>query len=260
MTRRSIVWAAIAIVFVAVAAFWLTVDPRLDRLGSALSGDPGIPQAEFEKRVRAYLLEHPEVLVDAMEVLDARRQAAARSELTAVLAAKRDDLLHDPASPVGGAVEGDVTLVEFFDYNCPYCRRVAPVVDQAVAADAGLRVVYKEYPILGAGSTVAARAALAAQRQGRYIEYHGALMESRRAIDAETAMATAESLGLDLDRLKRDMDDPALHAAIERNIDLARVLRITGTPGFVVGDEIVRGATDLDTLQRLVRRARDATR
>src|SRR5690606_3776602 len=115
------------------------------------------PRDDFDRRVRAYILEHPEVIVEAMQRLQARQRAAEANEAAAVLSARADEVFRDPASPVGGNPAGDVTLVEFFDYNCPYCRQVAPVMNDAEAADPQLRIVYKEFPILGANSVYAAR-------------------------------------------------------------------------------------------------------
>src|SRR3546814_10830321 len=120
-------------------------------------------------------------------------------------------------SPVTGNPDGDVSLVEFFDYNCPYCRRVAPVVADAEAADPQLRIVYKEFPILGPGSAFAAKAALAAHRQGLYFTFHKALMQAGGRADESSVLAVAEDVGLDVERLKSDMKDPEIQAAIDRN-------------------------------------------
>jgi protein-disulfide isomerase len=159
---------------------------------------------------------------------------------------------------VTGNPDGDVTLVEFFDYNCPYCRRVAPVVAEAEAADPQLRIVYKEFPILGPGSVFAAKAALAAHRQGLYFALHEALMQAGGRAAEDSVLAVAKAIGVDIERLEADMADPEVQAAIDRNLALAEALRITGTPGFVVGRRILRGATDLETLQSLIREARTA--
>lgn len=193
-----------------------------------------------------------------MQSLEARRRTAAQTEAQAVLAARADEVFHDTASPIGGNPQGDVTMVEFFDYNCPYCRQVAPVMAEAEAADRQLRIVYKEFPILGPDSVFAARAALAAHRQERYVAFHQALMKVRGAVNEEAVIAAAAQVGLDIERLKADMEDAAVQAAIDRNLALAGALRINGTPGFVIGNEILRGATDLKTLQALIGSAREA--
>jgi protein-disulfide isomerase len=128
---------------------------------------------------------------------------------------------------------------------------------QAEAADAKLRIVYKEFPILGPNSVVSAKVALAARRQGKYVAFHKALMAVEGVADKDKVMEVAAKVGLDLDRLKRDMDDPAIQKMIDRNLALAQALRINGTPSFVAGDQIVRGAVDLNTLQGVIREARE---
>lgn len=239
-----VVWSAFALVLAGVAA---TQVP-------AIAGE--MSQEEFERRVRDYLLANPEVIVKSLQDLEARRLQAEARESKAALTARADEILRDPASPVGGNAEGDVTLVEFFDYNCPYCRQVAPVMEEAGAADPQLRIVYKEFPILGPGSVFAAKAALAAHRQGRYETFHRALMRAKSSIAEPTVLKVAAEVGLDVPRLEADMRDPAIQAAIDRNLKLAEALRINGTPGFVIGDEILRGVTDLATMKELIGQAR----
>lgn len=216
-----------------------------------------MPKDEFERRVRAYLLEHPEVIAEALQGLEQRERVAQATAAKSVLRTRADELLHDPASPVGGNPQGNVTLVEFFDYNCPYCRQVAPHMTKAEANDPKLRIVYKEFPILGPNSIFAAKATLAAHRQGKYAALHKALMETKGTLVEKGVIETAGRLGLDLELLKKDMADPAIQAHIDRNLALARALNINGTPAFVIGEHIVPGAVDLATLERLVREARE---
>lgn len=216
----------------------------------------GMSQSEFDQRVRAYILAHPEVLVEALQSLDAKQRAAEAAEAKAALAARADDLYRDKQSPVGGNVQGDVTMVEFFDYNCPYCRQVAPVVEQAAVGDPELRIVYKEFPILGPDSVFAAKAALAADRQGKYGAFHKALYAVKSRVTEAVVLKVAADVGLDVARLKSDMEDAAIQAAIARNVELAQALKISGTPGFVVGDQIFPGATDLETMKKLIEQAR----
>lgn len=255
---RSVWWIAIPLLLAVAVGGWFLFDPGFKSAQKTAFVPIDIPQDEFERRVRAYILDNPEVIVEATQRLQARQRAAESTEAQAVLKQRVAEVTRDPASPVGGNPIGDVTLVEFFDYNCPYCRRVAPVMVEAEAADPQLRIVYKEFPILGANSVFAAKAALAAHRQGAYIAFHKALMLEKGIADEKTALEVAAKAGLSLERLKADMNDPAIQQAIDRNLDLAQALRINGTPGFVVGDQIVRGATDLKTLQTLVGRARSA--
>ncbi len=258
--RQLLGWPALILVLVAAGGVWYLLDPGFRSAGEATSLSATATAAEadddFGRRVREYLLANPEVIVEAMQTLEIRRQRAENTEAQAALAARTDDVFRDPGSPVGGNADGDVTMVEFFDYNCPYCRQVAPVMAEAVAADPGLRIVYKEFPILGPGSIFAAKAALAAERQGKYGEFHEALMNAESRVEETTVLAIAEEIGLDVERLKEDIEDPAIQAEIDANLELAQALRINGTPGFVIGDEILRGATDLATMQELIAKAR----
>jgi protein-disulfide isomerase len=210
----------------------------------------------FGAKVRAYLLAHPEVIMEAIQILQQRQQAAQAEQVKGVIAARARELFHDPAAPEGGNPAGDVTLVEFFDYNCPYCRGVAPTLVELRGADPGLRLVYKEFPILGPGSEAAARAALAAERQGKYQVFHDALMHAREKLAEAEVFRIAAAVGLDLDQLKRDMADPAIEAAIARNRALAAALGIDGTPGFVIANRVVPGALERPTLEGLIAEAR----
>jgi protein-disulfide isomerase len=248
--------AALAFLAVTVIAAWLVLGlaPSGAHWGTAAAAE--MPEAEFERRIRAYLLDNPEVIAEALQKPKARHQAAEQAEAKKILKARSDEVFRDTESPLGGNPTGDVSLVEFLDYNCPYCRRVAPVMQATEAADPQLRVVYKEFPILGPNSCFAAKAALAAHRQGKYVAFHQALMQTKGTVDEARVLGAAAGVGLDVERLKSDMEGPAIQAAIDRNLALARALRIDGTPGFVIGEEIVRGAIDLAAMERLIREAR----
>jgi len=211
---------------------------------------------DLEDQLRAYLIANPEVIVESVQGMEARRQAAANNEATAVIAQRGDEIFNDPASPLGANPRGDAVLVEFFDYNCPYCRQATPMLDRLEREDKGLRLVFKEYPILGPGSIFAARAALASQKQGKYLVFHKAMMAYEGRITETSSLEVATNVGLDVEKLKQDMKDPAIDAAIRRNIALAQALRISGTPSFVAGEEIVRGLTDADGIKRLIASAR----
>jgi protein-disulfide isomerase len=251
MTKPSSGLAAIILSALAVILSGLAL---LFAAGLLDAGRLGSPQ--FQTQTREYLLQNPDVLVEALQKFEQRQQAAETNELETILAEHSDEIFNDPAAPIVGNPDGDVTLVEFFDYNCPYCRKAAPQLQQAVAGDPGLKLVLKEWPILGPGSEFAAKAALASQRQGKYEAFHKGLMGLTSAINESSALIVAGQVGLDVERLKQDMQDPAISAAIERNSALANDLRITGTPTFVVGDQIIRGMVDLETLQQSIADAR----
>ena len=210
--------------------------------------------------MRTYLLDNPEVIVEAMQRLEERRRKADAADVEAILKSRADEIYDNPNHPIGGNPEGDVSLVEFFDYNCPYCRQVVPAMQNAEKQDPNLRVIYIEFPILGSNSMFAAKAALAAHRQGKYLPFHMALMQARGAVDERRVIETAATVGVDLDRMKVDMNDPAIEKIIRNNLALAQALQINGTPSFIVGDEIIRGAADLKTLQTSVARARNIQR
>ncbi|RUX27864.1 DsbA family protein [Mesorhizobium sp. M7A.F.Ca.US.011.01.1.1] len=239
----------------AIATAWLALGPGLH--GQAIAAGE-ISQDEFDKRVHDYILAHPEVIMQALQSLDARQREADAKEAKAVLAAKADEVFRDPTSPVGGNAQGNVTMTEFFDYNCPYCRQVAPLMAQATADDPQLRIVYKEFPILGPDSVFAAKAALAANKQGKYAEFHKALFAVKSRVNESIVLKVAADVGLDVPRLRTDMQQPEILEAIEQNVKLAQALKINGTPGFVVGDQIFPGATDLATMKSLVEQARSA--
>lgn len=222
-------------------------------LGGSHTFTPGQADA-IRGIVREYLTKNPEVILEAIEALKARDQADAETRARRVLAARQAELLDEPGSPVAGNPNGDVSVVEFFDYRCPYCKRVHPTIQALLRDDKNLRFVYKEWPILGPPSVYAARAALAARNQNRYVEFHGALMEVRGNLDEAAVLRAAAAAGLNVERLKRDMEAQAadLEKIFARNDDLARSLEITGTPAFVVGDVIIRGATDMESMKKAV--------
>ena len=215
-------------------------------------------QGRLEETIHKYLLEHPDVVLEVLDILQTRRDSARAERGKASIAAHHEALVNDPSSPVGGNPEGDVTLVEFFDYQCTYCKRVIGSVMTVIEDDPGLRVVYKEFPILGPASVIAARAALASRKQdpGKYLAFHKALMASRGRLSESTVMAIAAEVGFDAALLKSDMALPEIQQTIERNLALARALGISGTPSFVIGDRLVPGAIDLDTLRQLIAQAR----
>ncbi|MPY76147.1 MAG: thioredoxin domain-containing protein [Alphaproteobacteria bacterium] len=251
-----VIAVVLAAVVVGAALGWFVFDAVSDAR-EEVSGVPAdIHVDEFQRQVRRYLVNNPEVIVEAIQRLESRRTAAEQDEMKSAIRERADELLRDSASPVGGNPQGDVTLVEFSDYNCPYCRRVAPLLAEAEASDPKLRIIYKEIPILGPDSLYAAKAALAAHRQDRYVAFHRALMDAKGIAAEGLVMAVAARIGLDVERLKGDLEDPSIQAAIDRNMALARTLRITGTPSFVIGEEILRGAVDLETMQALIRQAR----
>lgn len=233
-----------------------------------LAPAPAQAQQGFTPQQRAAIVEilrealktDPTILEDAIVALQARDQAREREAARAALAANRDALVNDPALPFKGAARPTATIVEFFDYRCPFCKRMNPIISDLVRSDRGLRVVLVDIPILGPASVTAARAALAAQRQGRYAEMHDALMRLRGEPTEAAIMQVASELGLDAERLRRDMADPAIGQRIDANLRLAQALGIQGTPAYVIGNDILPGAVDGQQLREAIARARQASR
>ena len=207
--------------------------------------------------IEQYLLDHPEVIVKAVQKLQQKQAAAEQANFSDTAAGVRQQLLNAPLSPVLGNPKGDVTVVEFFDYKCPYCKRVADDVGKLISDDPNVRVVFKEFPILGPDSQIAALAGLAANRQGKYAAFHMAAMEHRGAFTQDNVLEIARESGLDIDKLRADMKDQALADEIAANQALADKLGINGTPAFIIGKEKVPGAISLDDMKKLVVEARE---
>lgn len=226
-------------------------------LPAAAEGAAPADQAAFEERVRAYLLAHPEVIVEALKELDRRQKAEAEVQQRQAIAEHRDSLLASAGDPVAGNPDGAVTVVEFFDYRCPYCKAVAKDMLETLEAEGDVRIVFKEFPILGPDSQIAAKAALAANLQSKYLPFHMALMAHKGTLDRDAIIGIAGQVGLDTVRLEQDMESPEVATVIARNMAIADSLDIGGTPAFVVGDTLIPGAVDMKTLRDLVAKARN---
>ncbi len=208
-----------------------------------------------EDKVRELVLdtirENPEIIREAITLLQQQEQQAEADRIVSFLRENRDLVERDPGAPVLGNPQGDVTLVEFFDYNCPYCKRVAGDVKKLIEDDGNVRLVYREWPILGEGSVFAARAALASRQQGKYEEMHWALMSLKRA-DEQSVLKVAAELGLDIEKLRADMEAPEIDKHIDISNQITQALGITGTPSFTIGDSLIAGAVPLFQLEKAV--------
>tara|TARA_B100000686_G_C16785900_1_gene975241 strand:- start:1782 stop:2531 length:750 start_codon:yes stop_codon:yes gene_type:complete len=211
---------------------------------------------EIERLIKEYLLSHPEIILESVQNYRERQETERIEQGASNLKARKADLERDPETPVVGNPEGDVTLIEFFDYNCGYCKTALATVRQLLSEDTGVRLVLKEFPILSEGSEYAAKAALAARTQGRYFEFHNRLMEIRGQISEKVVLEAAVQVGLDVEKLKKDMEADRIISQLESNRELARSLNINGTPTFVLGDRIIPGAVDGDSLRELIREIR----
>ena len=209
-------------------------------------------RAAVEALIERYIAENPEKIVESVRAHNRRAEQAKRDEADANLVAMRGAIFDDPNSPVAGNPDGDVTVVEFFDYRCGYCKRSLDVLMTALDEDPNLRVVFKEFPILSPQSRRAAMAALAAERQGAYLALHTALMGARGTFDDDQIFDIAREVGLDAERLAADMEAPEIGARLDEVAALASALDIAGTPAFVIGGEVLRGAIDLETMRRAI--------
>lgn len=224
-----------------------------------LSDMSAAERESFRGEVRAYLMENPEVLMEAIAVLEQRQadaQAASDQTLVQVNAA---DLFDDPSSWTGGAAEGDITLVEFVDYRCGYCRKAHDEVAQLVQSDGNIRFILKEFPILGEESVLASRFAIATLQlsgDAAYKQVHDALITFRGSIDKGSLRRLAESQNLDAEAILGRMNAPEVETVIAENRALAQRLQISGTPTFVLGDRMLRGYAPLDAMRDMVAEAR----
>ena len=214
--------------------------------------EPKLTQQEIEKIVHDYLLREPEVLAEALRSLQQRQSSAAAQRAKQAIRDHQQALLSDQGSPVEGNAQGKVTIVEFFDYRCVHCRRVASTIDNLMRSNASVRVIYKNFPVLGEPSVLAARAAVAAQQQGGWPKLHRAMLAYEGDFTTETLLALGTSVGLDSGKLKTDMMSPATDKALQANLTLAAAIGVDVTPTFVIGERVIKGALSAEAFQALV--------
>ncbi len=216
----------------------------------------GQAQEMDEAALRALVLdtirENPEIIREAIELLRAQEVAAQEAATAEALQSQIGALHNDPNAVVLGNPDGDITVVEFFDYNCGYCRRVFPAVKELIKGDDNIRVVMREWPILGEESEFAARAALAARNQGKYEEFHNAMMANQGRASQASVLSLADDLGMDIEVLQADMQSAVIDAHFATSRELAQALGVNGTPAFVFEDQLIPGAIELDQMRELV--------
>jgi protein-disulfide isomerase len=217
-------------------------------------------RTEIERIIKEYLVSHPEVLQDAMAELEKRQQAAEAEKSKVTIKSNAQEIFSSARQVTIGNPEGDVVLVEFFDYNCGYCKRALSDLLGIMKSDPKLKVVLKEFPVLGPGSVEAAQVAVAVRMQDKtgkkYLEFHQKLLSGRGQVDRARALAVAKEVGLDMARIEKDMTSDEAKATINENLKLAETLGMNGTPSYVVGSEVVIGAVGLESLQQKVNTAR----
>lgn len=236
-------------IFAAVAAT-PKILPALDL------GDLSHKQREMlQGEIKDYLLANPEVIVEVLQLAEVRERASAEKKQQEMIRAALGELHDDGYSWVGGNPNGDITMVEFMDYRCGFCRRAHPEVKELVRSDGNIRLIIKEFPILGKNSTLSAQFALAVKQAGgnkAYEQAHEALIKMQGPVNDWALGQLANKLGLDYPRIKQAMSSPQIGAQIDRNLSLATQIGIRGTPGFVFGDRLVRGFVSIDRMQKIV--------
>jgi protein-disulfide isomerase len=250
MTKR------LPLIAVACAAFLAIAMPQGARADELSAGQRG----EVERIVRDYLIGHPEVLQEAMAELEKRQSAADAEKHKTAIKQYSQSIFSSPRQVVLGNPDGNVTFVEFFDYNCGYCKRAMDDMLTLMKDDPKLKVVLKEFPVLGPGSVEAAQVAVAVRMQDKsgkkYLEFHQKLLSGRGQADKARALAVAKDIGLDMARLEKDLASPEVKATLQESFKIAEALGLNGTPSYVIGDNVVVGAVGLDALKEKVNTSR----
>jgi protein-disulfide isomerase len=235
------------------AAMMLALPAATPTRAQTFSGDQ---RQEIEGIVKNYLLQHPEVMQDVMAELEKHQKAAEAEKNRAAVADNNATIFSSPHQVVLGNPQGNVTMVEFFDYNCGYCKHALTDMLTLLKTDPNLKFVLKEFPVLGEGSVEAAHVAVAARMQDvtgkKYIEFHQKLLGGRGPADKARALAAAKEVGFDMARIEKDMASDEVKKTIDENLKLADLIGVNGTPSYVVGDEVVVGAVGLDALKEKI--------
>jgi protein-disulfide isomerase len=220
----------------------------------------GTQKDEIERIIKDYIISHPEVLQEAIAELDKRQAAADAEKAKVAVASNAETIYNSTRQVVLGNPKGDVTMVEFFDYNCGFCKRAMADMMEMLKDDPKLKVVLKEFPVLGPGSVEAAKVAVAVRMQDKtgkkYLEFHQKLLGGRGQADKARALAVAKEVGMDMSRLDKDMASEEIKASIDESLKLAETLGLNGTPSYIVGSDVVIGAVGLDALRIKVAMAR----
>jgi len=227
----------------------------------ATAAEFSAPQrSEIEKILHEYLVSHPEVLQEAMATLEKRQTAAESEKHKAAVKKYAKEIFSSPNQVTIGNPQGNVTFVEFFDYNCGYCKRAMGDMVTLMKEDPKLKVVLKEFPVLGPGSVEAAQVAVAVRMQDptgkKYFQFHEKMLNSRGQANKASAMAVAKSIGLDMVKLEKDMAGPEVKETLQESFKLAEALGMNGTPSYVIGDSVVVGAVGVDALREQINTAR----
>jgi protein-disulfide isomerase len=246
----------LCLVAAACSAFLAIATPQISQADELTAGQ----KSEVERILRDYLIAHPEVIQDAMAELDKRQSAADAEKHKATINQNAATIFSSPRQVVLGNPDGNVTFVEFFDYNCGYCKRAMDDMLTLLKDDPKLKIVLKEFPVLGPGSVEAAQVAVAVRMQDKtgkkYLEFHQKLLGGRGQADKARAIAVAKDVGLDMARLEKDLASAEVKATLQESFKLAESLGLNGTPSYVIGDNVVVGAVGLESLKEKVNTSR----
>ncbi len=210
-------------------------------------------RAEIEGIVKDYLVnKNPEVMAEGLQKLDQRRHEEMATKAKEKVATEHDKIFSDPATPVGGNPNGSVTIVEFYDYGCGYCKMGEEAIEKVMKEDKDIKFVYKNYPILGPSSLEAAKAGLASVRQGKFAAFHSALMNIKERLTSEAIYKTAKSVGLDVAKLKKDMASKEIGDAVEASLKLGQDIGAQGTPYFIINETVYPGVLQYEQLKGVV--------
>jgi protein-disulfide isomerase len=237
-----------------LSLFFLATAP-LNAADDAMTSEQ---RREVEEIVRQYLKENPTVILEAIEALRAQQQQMTEKRTQQTLVSLQSQIKNAAASPVDGNPDGDITIVEFFDYRCGFCRRVMPQVQELLKTDGNIKLVLKEFPILGQDSVFASKISLSAWKidKEKYNGLHVALMQSKGRLSETKVLRLAEEQGYDSEELRKNINDPEISLEIRQNLEIARSLDISGTPAFIIGKRVIPGIIDLETMRKLILEAR----
>jgi len=256
MTLRWITMRRMTMLLTAAAALLMLGQPA-----PVAAEEFTAPQkSEIEQIIKEYLVSHPEVLQEAIAELDKRQAAADTEKAKALVSSNAETIFNSSRQVVLGNAKGDVTLVEFFDYNCGFCKRAMADMLELLKDDPKLKIILKEFPVLGPGSVEAAKVAVAVRMQDKtgkkYLDFHQKLLGGRGQADKARALAVAKEVGMDMSRLNTDMASDEIKVSLEESLKLAETLGLNGTPSYIVGSEVVVGAVGIDALRSKVSLAR----
>ena len=255
MNQKSVLYLLLGAFIMVTAVFGAL------RLAGMVSGDDvpstAMSKSDVEKIVRNYLLENPEVIFEAVENMKNKEEGQRIAKMRDRAKAHHGELFAEANPLIAGNPNGDVTIVEFFDYRCTYCRKVRETISKLLAQDGNIKLVLKEFPILSEESEMAAQAAIASATQGKYWDYHLAMLGAED-LNPQSIFDIAKSVGIDVERLKNDLKDPKIHERLKANKKLASAIGIDATPTFFINDEPFSGAQSLEELKTAVAAARKA--